>query len=158
MPRCRAPNPCLPQQQDTILYVVKKTQSCAPEDGQDFVRNMLSWSWRSIKLLLLHLVGFYITLPSLMMHGQAQIKYKCVLVLATTADWNSSHFNNNWARYYRQCTEIFMYSLFLSDFNENLNFLSRFSKKKKNTHVSDFMKIRPVGAEFFHADGQTWRR
>ena len=26
------------------------------------------------KLLLLHLVGFYITLPTLMMHGQTQIK------------------------------------------------------------------------------------
>ena len=36
----------------------KKSQSCAPEDGQNFARNMLSWSWRSIKLLLLHLVGF----------------------------------------------------------------------------------------------------
>ena len=65
VPRCRAPNPCLPQQQDTIPYVVKKPQSCAPEDGQTFARNMLSWSWRSIKLLLLHLVGFYITLPNL---------------------------------------------------------------------------------------------
>ena len=43
----------------------KKSQSCAPEDGQKFARNMLSWSWRSIKLLLLHLVGFYITLLSL---------------------------------------------------------------------------------------------
>ena len=36
VPRCRAPNPRLPQQQDTIPYVVKKTQSCAPEDGQKF--------------------------------------------------------------------------------------------------------------------------
>ena len=58
VPRCRAPNPCLPQQQDTIPYAVKKSQSCAPKDGQKFARNMLSWSWRSIKLLLLHLVGF----------------------------------------------------------------------------------------------------
>jgi hypothetical protein len=31
-------------------------------------------------------------------------------------------------------------------------FLDRFSKY---TQVSDLMKIRPVGAEFFHADGQT---
>ena len=62
VPRCRAPNPCLPQQ-DTIPYVLKKPQSCAPEDGQKFARNMMSLSWRSIKLLLLHLVGFYITLP-----------------------------------------------------------------------------------------------
>ena len=43
----------------------KKPQSCAPEDGQKFARNMLSRSWRSIKLLLLHLVGFCITLPTL---------------------------------------------------------------------------------------------
>jgi hypothetical protein len=41
----------------------KKSQSCAPEDGQTIARNMLSWSWRSIKLLLLHLVGvpYYFT-------------------------------------------------------------------------------------------------
>ena len=28
-----------------------------------------------MKLLLLHLVGFYSTLPTLMMHGQTQIKF-----------------------------------------------------------------------------------
>ena len=27
----------------------------------------------------------------------------------------------------------------------------------KNTEMSDLRKIRPVGAELFHADGQTWR-
>jgi len=30
--------------------------------------------------------------------------------------------------------------------------------EKKNPQISNFMKIRPVGAELFHADGQTWRR
>jgi len=24
--------------------------------------------------------------------------------------------------------------------------------------MSNFIKIRPVGAQLFHADGQTWRR
>jgi hypothetical protein len=33
---------CLPHQQDIIPYVVKKSQSCAPEDGQKLARNMLS--------------------------------------------------------------------------------------------------------------------
>jgi len=38
-----------------------------------------------------------------------------------------------------------------------MNFLERFSKKS----ISIFTKIRPVGAELFHAwertDGRTWR-
>jgi hypothetical protein len=40
----------------------------------------------------------------------------------------------------------------LSDFNENLNFLDRFSK---NIKIFYFMKIRPVGAELLRADGRT---
>jgi hypothetical protein len=40
-------------------------------------------------------------------------------------------------------------------FSRTLNFLERLSK---NTQLSSFMKIRPVGAELFHADGQTDRQ
>ena len=43
-------------------------------------------------------------------------------------------------------------SLFLSNFNETLFFPDRFSK---NDQISNLMKIRPVGAELFHADRQT---
>ena len=34
----------------------------------------------------------------------------------------------------------------------NLDLFDRFSK---NAQISNFLKIRPVGAELFHADGQT---
>jgi hypothetical protein len=37
-------------------------------------------------------------------------------------------------------------------FQWNLNFLNRFSNKAQ---ISSFIKIRLVGAELFHADGQT---
>ena len=36
-------------------------------------------------------------------------------------------------------------------FKRNLISLDRFSK---NTQISNFTKIRPVGAELFHADGR----
>jgi hypothetical protein len=31
-----------------------------------------------------------------------------------------------------------------------------FDRFAKNTQISNFMKIRLVGAELFHAGGQTW--
>jgi hypothetical protein len=44
------------------------------------------------------------------------------------------------------------YSLFVTDFKRKLKFPERFSK---NTQISNSMKIRPVGAELFHADRGT---
>ena len=43
-------------------------------------------------------------------------------------------------------------TLLFSDFDETFNFLDIFSK---DTQISNFLKIRPVEAELFHADGQT---
>jgi hypothetical protein len=37
----------------------------------------------------------------------------------------------------------------------NLNFLNRFSKKKKKAQISSFIKSFPVGAVLLHVDGQT---
>jgi hypothetical protein len=44
------------------------------------------------------------------------------------------------------------YPLFLSGFNKTSIFATDFFK---NTQISNFMKISPVGAELFHADGRT---
>ena len=43
-----------------------------------------------------------------------------------------------------------MYPFFLSDFNVTCILPSDFRKKK--VQISNFVKIRPVGAELFHAD------
>jgi hypothetical protein len=36
-----------------------------------------------------------------------------------------------------------------------LDFPGNFSKKKKKLQTPNFMEIRPVGAELFHAEGRT---
>jgi len=68
-----------------------------------------------------------------------------------------SHSKKKWARYTNQnvwrCS--LKYPLLFYDFNEILIFWTVFSK---NTQISNFVKIRPVGAELFHADRRTdWR-
>ena len=45
------------------------------------------------------------------------------------------------------------YPLFLLDFNKTWIFSTDFRK----TQMSSFIKIRPMGAELFHADGRTDR-
>jgi hypothetical protein len=50
------------------------------------------------------------------------------------------------------CSTLYVqYSLFLQNSNK-MDFLDRFSK---TTQILNFMKIGPVRAEFFNADGQT---
>ena len=44
------------------------------------------------------------------------------------------------------------YRLLLPDFNKTPIILKDI---RKNTQISNFMKIRPVGAELSHADGRT---
>jgi hypothetical protein len=68
-----------------------------------------------------------------------------------------SHSKKNWARYNHKCnTGLHVkYQLFLSHFNESWNFLDRFTK---STQMTNFMKLRPVGAKLFRADAQTERQ
>jgi len=77
----------------------------------------------------------------------------CVWIFSTTFVWNISHSKQNWAR----CDKKMYiglhvkYRLFLSDFNKIWIFSTDFRKKY---HISNFMNIRIVEAELFHADGQ----
>ena len=51
-----------------------------------------------------------------------------------------------------QCTQLCKAPIILLRFWLYLNYLDRFNK---NPHISNFMKIHRVGAEFFHADRRT---
>ena len=76
------------------------------------------------------------------------IEYKlCVLIFSKTVIYHSK---NNSARYYHKWAYVVLhvkYSLFLSDFN----FSDRF---RKINQIWDFIKIRPLEAELFYADGR----
>jgi hypothetical protein len=78
----------------------------------------------------------------------------CVLIITTTFVWNISHSKKNSPSYYQRlhrssCIVVIIVIL------KKLNFLDIFSK---NSQMSFFMKIRPMGAELFYADRHTRRR
>jgi len=70
-----------------------------------------------------------------------------VLILSTTCVWNISRWKKNWGRYYQDVHSYsYKVSLFLPNINETWFFRKVFEK------FSNVLKIRPVGAEMFHAD------
>jgi predicted transcriptional regulator len=75
----------------------------------------------------------------------------CVFISSTTSVWNVSHSKKNSARCHN-CTQVSREVPIIVRLWGNLNFLNRFSK---NTQISNLIKIRPLGAELFHADGRT---
>jgi hypothetical protein len=79
--------------------------------------------------------------------GKDLLNMKCVMIFSTTFVWNISHSKKNSARYYQKCTWTFMkcsrYSWQI--FNVTWTFSRDFRKKKPP--ISNFMKIRPVGAQ-----------
>jgi hypothetical protein len=69
--------------------------------------------------------------------------------------WNITQSKKKWARYNQICILVFMLSdVILARVSWNLNFLDSVSNQTPKQNV---MKIRPVGAELFHAGGHTDR-
>jgi hypothetical protein len=78
----------------------------------------------------------------------------CVLIFSTIFVWNISHSKKNWARYDQKCILVFMWSAGYScESLMKIGFSRQFFFR--NTQKSNFTKIRPVGAELFHADRRT---
>jgi hypothetical protein len=85
------------------------------------------------------------------------IEYKMsVLTFSTTFVGNTSHYKKNWATYdqnvyWTSCK----FRVILVRFEWNLHFVDRYST---NNQITNFIKIRPVTAELFHADRQRENR
>jgi hypothetical protein len=76
----------------------------------------------------------------------------CVLIFYKPSMWKISHSKKKWAGYDKNVHwSSFEVHFILVRLQWNLNFLDGFSKTPQ---ISNLMKIRPVGAELFHADEQ----
>jgi len=73
----------------------------------------------------------------------------CVLIFSKTFMWNSSHSEKNWARYDKK-------NVHWSSFKIQILIQFEFSRQIFEKY-SNFMKIRPVVAEFVQADRRTYR-
>jgi len=78
----------------------------------------------------------------------------CVLSLSTISVGNIPHSKRNSGRCYKKMyVDLHVkYPLFLSDPIQTWIFSTYF---QKNTQISNFMKILPMGAELFHVDRRT---
>jgi len=83
----------------------------------------------------------------------------CGLIFYTAFVWNILHSTKNWARYDKN-VHWYSYNVFviLVRFLMKLNIFRKIFEK--NTQISEFLKLHPVGVELFHAgrqtDRQTW--
>ena len=81
---------------------------------------------------------------------------KCVLLIfPTNFVRNVSHPTKKWARYDQKCILVCTQS---TRYSCPILIKLEFSRQilEKNPQISNFMKIRPVGTEFFHADRWTY--
>jgi len=79
----------------------------------------------------------------------------CVLIVSTTVILTTSHSTKNWVRYDKKIyTGVDV--KFCCQILKKLEFILKIFEK--NTQTSNFMKIRPLGVELFHADRRTERQ
>jgi hypothetical protein len=77
----------------------------------------------------------------------------CVLIFSTTFVQNIFYGMKKWAWYDHQCILVLMHS---TRYSRQILIKLKFPRPIfLNVRISNFTKIRPVGAEFFHADEQT---
>ena len=122
MPRCRSPNPCLPQQQDTIPYAAK-------------ISVLRSWRWAKDcpkhvelileinKLLLLHLVGSSILLY---LNWWCTVKHKSGLAFLFTCFGrlrSSSGHQHNILKYGKMQYVVYIVTICNCTFYLQLNFV-----------------------------------
>jgi hypothetical protein len=115
---------------------------------------------RILHIVICGLLGstllFHIIPQTTMFQGKSLLKMKCVFwfylqmlsVIFLIIRRNKRDRIKN--VYWYSCKVLVIHVRFLW----NLNLLNRFWKKPQNPN---FMKIRLVGAEFFHVDRRTWR-
>jgi hypothetical protein len=95
------------------------------------------------------IVTIYTFVQHYLMNGTIFLGKELLNTKCTTSVCNIYCPGTHLARYDHKCV------LVLFDFNENLIFSTDF--QKKTPQISNFVKIRPVGAELSHADGRTDR-
>jgi hypothetical protein len=90
---------------------------------------------------------------AILLHKVTEYKM-CVLIFSTNSAGNISHSKKNRARYDHRYIGLMAAAVILLTLygNSNWNCVHRLWE---NAEISSSMKIRPVGAESFHADGQT---
>jgi len=98
-------------------------------------------------------IFFHIIWKTVRFSEKKLLNMKCVFWFWLPLLLETSHSNKNWARYYHKCTWVFMYSTHHSC---QISMKPECSRQIfKYIRISNFMKICPVGAELFHAGGQT---
>jgi hypothetical protein len=84
--------------------------------------------------------------------GKKLLNIKCAFIFPTFGR-NVSHSTNNSATHYHNCTPAFTQS---SRYSSQISIkLEYFQTDFLDSQMSNFIKIRPVGAQLFHAEGQT---